>query len=174
VPFVRTGTLPGASGEPPETVRDNPRIILFDGTCNLCSWTLRFVSRNDTKSLYRYAWVQSPQGKEILEWCGLPLDQFDTMVTIEHGRAYFKSTAFLQAVRCLRFPWPLLRIGMLVPVSFRDTLYDLLARKRYRLFGKQAVCRVPDESLKKRFLGQKEALIAGGFFLFSCSGVSYI
>ena len=142
----------GKSLNLPDLLRDNPRIILFDGVCNLCAWTVGFVFRNDTKSLYRFAWVQSPEGKEILRWCGLPDDRFDTMVTLEDGRAYYKSTAFLHVVRNLRFPWPLLWAGMVIPEALRDRVYDFIARTRYRFFGRQATCRVPEGTVRGRFL----------------------
>ena len=136
----------------PDWLRDNPNIILFDGVCNLCAWTVRFVFRNDTRALYRFAWVQSPEGKEILKWCGLPDDRFDTMVTIEEGTAYYKSTAFLRVVRNLRFPWPLLWAGVVIPEALRDRVYDFIARTRYSIFGREDVCRVPEETIRGRFL----------------------
>ncbi len=137
----------------PTTVRDNPGIILFDGVCNLCSWTLTFVYKNDLRSFYRFAWVQSEEGKEILRWCGLPDDHFDTMVMIESGQIYCKSTAFLRVTRNLRLPWPALSLGLLIPRLIRDSAYDWLASRRYHLFGRKKDCLLPVGPLRERFLG---------------------
>jgi predicted DCC family thiol-disulfide oxidoreductase YuxK len=136
----------------PQAVRENQRIILFDGVCNLCSALLNVVYANDKKALFRYAWVQSRSGKEILEWCGLPTDFYDTMVYIENATPYFKSTALLKIARSLRFPWPLLSAGLIVPKFIRDWLYDRIALNRYKIFGRKKQCLLPSGKLTKRFL----------------------
>jgi predicted DCC family thiol-disulfide oxidoreductase YuxK len=130
----------GEVGKLPTILRNAPRVILFDGMCNLCSRTLAFVRRNDTGSRYHLAWIQSPEGKEILRWCNLQDDWCDTMVVVEDGMVYFKSTAFLKVVRNLRFPWSLLGVGIIIPVRLRDWLYDGIALRRYRVFGKLKEC----------------------------------
>jgi predicted DCC family thiol-disulfide oxidoreductase YuxK len=139
-------------GELPEPATSDSRILLFDGLCYLCSGALQFVYRRDQRALFKFAWVQSELGSRLAEWCGLPTDEYETMVYIEGGVPYVKSTAFLRAVRLLRFPWPLLSVGLLVPVTVRDWVYDLLARNRYRVFGKKDACAVPTGDLKQRFL----------------------
>jgi predicted DCC family thiol-disulfide oxidoreductase YuxK len=136
----------------PQTVTENQRIILFDGVCNLCSAMLNFVYANDKKALFKFAWVQSESGKEILEWCGLPTDFYDTMVYIENGKPYFKSTAFLKVARSLCFPWPFLSSGLIVPKFIRDWLYDRIALNRYKIFGRKEQCLLPSGKLTKRFL----------------------
>ena len=146
------GNLAKTTRKVPEAVIAHRHIVLFDGVCNLCSRTLRFVARNDVNSVYKFAWVQSEVGKEILRWCDLPDDRFDTMVTVENGTAYRKSNAFLRLTRHLRFPWMLLRVGLLVPRFLRDALYDWLATRRYRLFGRTEQCSLPDARLRDRFL----------------------
>jgi len=140
------------TAETPTSVRDNPRIILFDGVCNLCASTLTFVYENDVRSLYKFAWVQSRVGKEILRWCGLPENRFDTMVTIESGKVYYKSTAFLRVTRNLKFPWPILSLGLFIPLFIRDGSYDWLASRRYRFFGRKKVCLLPEGPIGERFL----------------------
>ena len=136
----------------PAAVIAHRNIVLLDGVCTLCSCTLRFIARNDVNHLYKFAWVQSEVGREILRWCDLPDDRFDTMVAVEAGKAYRKSTAFLRVTRNLRFPWMLLSLGFLVPLSLRDALYDWLAMRRYRLFGRTKQCSLPDARLRDRFL----------------------
>lgn len=88
----------------------------------------------------------------MLEACGLPTDRFDTMVYIESGRAYYRSDAFLRIVRHLPMCWPLLAVAGICPRFIRDRVYDLIARNRYRWFGRRETCLVPSGELKARFL----------------------
>ncbi len=87
-----------------------------------------------------------------MQWCGLPTDTFDTMVYVEDGQAYFRSTAFLKIVAHLPFPYPLLGLGWVIPQMLRDWLYDRIALNRYRLFGRRSTCMMPDKTLAKRFI----------------------
>lgn len=137
----------------PELLLNHPRIILFDSVCVLCSAWVRFVYRRDTRHKFKYASVQSNTGKAILTWCGLPTDYYETMVYIEHGIVYTRSAAFLKIVQHFSFPWPILHaVGLAVPKSICDWLYDRVALNRYRLFGKTDVCFIPSDELSKRFL----------------------
>jgi predicted DCC family thiol-disulfide oxidoreductase YuxK len=136
----------------PEILANHPRIILFDSVCNLCSAWVRFVHRRDTQQKFKFASVQSDSGKALLAWCGLPTEYYNTMVYIEHGSIYTRSTAFLKIVQHFPFPWPVLYTGSLIPRTLRDWLYNRIALNRYRLFGKTAVCFTPSDDLSKRFL----------------------
>jgi predicted DCC family thiol-disulfide oxidoreductase YuxK len=127
-------------------------VVLFDGVCNFCNAWVRFILARDPQARLRLAAVQSPAGQEILERCGLPLDRFDTMVFVEDGTAYFKSTAFLSAVRYLKRPWPWLALARLVPRPLRDWVYDRIARNRYKLFGRRESCMMPTPDVRSRFL----------------------
>jgi len=130
----------------------NSNIILFDGVCCLCSAWVHFVTERDRKQRFKFCQVQSEQGKALLKWCGLPVSTFDTMVYIESGKAHFRSTAFLKIISQLPPPWPILRLGWLLPRSLRDWFYDRIAQNRYRLFGRRSACMMPDENLRSRFL----------------------
>jgi predicted DCC family thiol-disulfide oxidoreductase YuxK len=136
----------------PPGVGPEDRVVLFDGVCNLCNGLVRFLIQRDRGARLRLASVQSEAGQAILAWCGLPLDNFDTMVFVEAGQAYPKSTAFLRVVRYLPQPWPWLSWGLLVPRPLRDWLYDRVARNRYRWFGRQESCMLPTPEIRSRFL----------------------
>ena len=127
-------------------------IIVFDGFCNICCGFLRFVHANDPAWYFRFTWLQSdlnhlPQKPEV----NIDEDE-ETIILIENGIYYYRSTAFLKIVRHLRFPWPALIVGYMIPVILRDWLYDLVARNRFRLFGKRDQCMVPDRTLRDRFI----------------------
>ena len=95
----------------PDLIKQNNRIILFDGVCNLCSGFMQFVYKRDARGIFKFAWLQDDKSKDILDWLTLSTDSFKTIILIEAGKTYFKSTAFLRITRFLPFPWPLLSVG---------------------------------------------------------------
>lgn len=135
----------------PNSIKNNSHIILFDGLCKLCSGFMQFIYKRDKEAAFKFAWLQDDKSKEILDWLELPGENFDTIVYIESGRAFFKSTAFLKIVRNLSFPWPILSVGYILPWFLRDMVYDFVAKNRYRWFGKKEACLVPTGKLLKRF-----------------------
>jgi predicted DCC family thiol-disulfide oxidoreductase YuxK len=137
------------------TVLKDKQIILFDGVCNLCNGFIIFVYKRDSKAKFNFAWIQSELGKQILEQLNMPTDEYDTIIYMENGEVYFKSTAFLKIVKHLKFPWPLLWIGVIIPRFLRNWIYDLVAQNRYKIFGKKEQCLPPTGDLKKRFLSEK-------------------
>ena len=128
------------------------KIILFDGICNICSAFLNFVYLNDPKALFRLTWLQSEEAEKILDTLGLSRNEFNSIIYLDHSTAFFKSTAFLKIVRQLRFPWPVLWIGVIIPKPVRDWIYDIVAKNRYRWFGKKDHCLIPIGELEDRFL----------------------
>ncbi|MDE2422171.1 MAG: thiol-disulfide oxidoreductase DCC family protein [Gammaproteobacteria bacterium] len=128
------------------------QVLLFDGVCKLCNGWSRFVIRYDKQQRFQLATVQSDAGQQILLHLGLPTDHYDTMVYLEHGQAYLKSTAFLKAIVHFPFPFRLLGVFILLPLGFRDKMYDLIARNRYRIFGRYDQCIVPKACDLRRFL----------------------
>ena len=127
-------------------------VILFDGVCNLCNGFMIFVYKRDPKAKFTFAWIQSEPGKQILEQLKMPTEHYDTIVYLEDGQPSYKSTAVLNIVRRLKFPWPALWIGVIIPRFIRHWIYDLVARNRYKIFGKKDQCLLPTGDLKKRFL----------------------
>jgi predicted DCC family thiol-disulfide oxidoreductase YuxK len=136
----------------PVVLQENPNIILFDGICNLCSAFLIFVYERDKRAIFNFAWIQSNQGKQILNYLGLLTKHYETIVYIENGKTYLKSSAFLKIVKHLRFPWPILWVSIIVPRFLRNWLYDIIARNRYKIFGKKEKCMVPTGELTSRFI----------------------
>ncbi|MFM9842969.1 MAG: thiol-disulfide oxidoreductase DCC family protein [Dongiaceae bacterium] len=127
-------------------------VMLFDGVCNLCSGWVHFAITRDPRARLRFAAVQSPLGQEFLARHGLPLDVYDSFYFVEDGVVYEKSAAWFRMVRHLRRPWPWFRAGAIVPRELRDVVYDLVARNRYRWFGRREVCLVPTADIAARFI----------------------
>ena len=127
-------------------------IVLFDGVCNFCNASVNFIIDRNPKNNIYFASLQSEAGKHWLEKFKLPTSDFDTMVVIEGEHYYTRSTAGLKIVRHLKGLWPLLYGLIILPSFLRDIGYNLIAKNRYRWFGKTDTCRIPTPELKQRFL----------------------
>ena len=130
--------------------------MLFDGDCNLCNSAVQFVLRRDPRGRFRFASLQSCAGQRALQVAGGAAPLPDSIVLVANGLVAVKSTAALRIARRLRWPWPLLAVGFVVPRLLRDLVYDWIARHRYRWFGKRAQCLVPNPALRARFLDADE------------------
>ena len=128
------------------------RIILFDGICNLCNHAIQTVIRHDPEEKFSFASLQGSTGQTLLRRYQLDDLQLDSFVLIKNGKAYTKSTAALQVAGELKGIIRLLKLFIIVPPFIRNGIYMLIARNRYRWFGKRDECMVPSPSLKKRFL----------------------
>ena len=108
----------------------------------------------DPDAYFRFASIQSDVGRELMREHGLSLPDGDptSIVLVEGGRAFERSSAALRIARRLQFPWRLLYGFVVVPRFLRDAVYDFVARRRYRWFGKKDVCMVPTPELRARFL----------------------
>ena len=127
-------------------------VVLYDGTCKLCNGWAKFLIRHDRHHRVRLATVQSPEGQALLAWAGLPRDNFNTIALIRGDRCWVRSDAFFEVVKLLPGAWPVLQLFSIVPRWLRDWLYDLIARNRYRLFGKYDACVLPAPDHPRRFL----------------------
>jgi predicted DCC family thiol-disulfide oxidoreductase YuxK len=128
-------------------------VVLFDGHCNFCSGVVNFLIDRDPHGRLKFAALQSETGRRLLAEHGLPLpDEPDTLVVIVGGKALVRSDAALATTKYLCGLWPLARVGFLVPRFLRDLVYKLVARHRYRWFGRSEACRVPTPALRARFL----------------------
>jgi predicted DCC family thiol-disulfide oxidoreductase YuxK len=132
---------------------EGKQIVLFDGVCNLCNRSVQFVIRHDPNDRFRFASLQGETGRKLLAERGIDTASTDSIILIDPGVAlYIKSDAALELARNLKgYGWLPVLFGWL-PRSLRDAAYDLVARNRYRWFGKQEQCMVPSPELRGRFL----------------------
>jgi predicted DCC family thiol-disulfide oxidoreductase YuxK len=144
----------GRLGERPESgVGDTEVIVLFDGVCNLCTGSVQFLLQRDRRRRFRFAALQSSAGQALLRQHGLAGDILETIVVLERGKARLRSNAALLLARRLPWPWPLLAALRILPRALRDALYTLVARHRYRWFGRTERCMLPTPEVADRFLG---------------------
>lgn len=128
-------------------------VILFDGVCNLCNSSINFVLDRDKKKKFIFASLQSNAGKELLEFHHIQqLEHYDSILLIKDHKIYKKSSAALEIAKGLSGGWKFFYVFKIIPRFIRDIFYDLIAKNRYRLFGKSDTCRVPEPEIKSRFI----------------------
>ena len=126
-------------------------IILFDGVCNLCDGFVQRIIASDKKDFFRFASLQSEKGQNLLE--AYPnLKNLKSIVYLEDGEVYTKSSAGLKISSHLQGSWNFMRIGYIIPKFIRDGIYGVIAKHRYQWFGKKDQCMLPTPQLKAKFL----------------------
>lgn len=143
--------FPGTRPTKNTTMSDHP-IIVFDGECNLCESSVQFVIRRDKDAKFKFASAQSEAGQKLQEQYGLDSIQSGTMILVQDGKAYTKSDAALRIAGELDGPWKAMSVFRIVPRFLRNGVYGIVARNRYRWFGKKDECMIPTPDLKERFL----------------------
>ncbi|TND03493.1 MAG: thiol-disulfide oxidoreductase DCC [Bacteroidetes bacterium] len=128
------------------------RIVLFDGVCNFCNNSINFIIRHDKKDYFRFTPLQSEAGEKLKVKFQIPEKFLDSIILIENGKSYFKTTAALRIARRLNGLWPLMYGFIIVPPFIRDIVYNIIAKNRYRWWGKKESCMVPTPEVRKKFL----------------------
>ncbi len=133
-------------------MQESNNILLFDGVCNLCNSTVKFVIRQDKNALIKFASLQSSFGQKILLEHQLSNSRFDSFIYVKKDGILLKSTAALNLMKDIGGVWTLLYAFIIIPRFIRDFVYDMIAKNRYRWFGKQQTCMIPSAEIKARFL----------------------
>ena len=128
------------------------KIILFDGVCNLCNGAVDFFIRHDKKDIFRYAALQSEIGIELQKKLNIDHENIESFILIDGNKYYKKSTAALRVAGMIGFPFNLLYPLLAVPLFIRNGVYDIIAKFRYKWFGKKSTCRIPTPEERKKFL----------------------
>lgn len=126
-------------------------IILFDGECNFCHDSVRFIIDRDTKRIFKFSSLQSETGQQLLAKHQVQQD-LSSVVLLKDGRMYTKSSAALRIARELKGWWKLFFVFIIVPAPIRNVFYDVVSKNRYKWFGKQESCNVPSPEMRNRFL----------------------
>ena len=134
-------------------MESDKKIILFDGVCNLCNSTVQFVIKRDVNDIFRFTPLQSDTAKKLLHERNIDIDDIDSIILIEPNVAYYtKSTAALEIGKELKGYDALSLILQWLPESFRNIVYDYIAKNRYKWYGKKESCMIPTEELKSKFI----------------------
>lgn len=126
-------------------------IILFDGECHVCDKSVEFIIKRDPDGYFHFASLQSEVGQNILNYYRVERD-IDSLVLIDHNQYYQKSTAALKICRNLKGLSKFIYILLIIPLPIRDFFYKIIAKNRYKWFGKKDICMLPLPNVKKRFL----------------------
>ena len=139
-------------GAPGKVKPQKNNIVLFDGFCNLCSGSVQFIINRDVKGVFKFASLQSFFGQQQLDNFKLDKNLLHSIILVRGDQFYQRSDAALEIARRLSGAWPVLYIFKILPRFLRDGIYNVIARNRYRLFGKMDACWIPTPELKERFL----------------------
>ena len=131
-------------------------ILLFDGVCNLCNGLVRFIIRKDRKEKIKFVPIQAAEQciGPLLEKFDLVPDDLETVIYISGNRIYIKSSAILHVLKDIGGFWRIFYGFIIIPRFIRDLFYNLIARSRYRIFGKRNSCMVLSPDTEKRFFSQ--------------------
>ncbi len=127
------------------------KVVLFDGVCNFCASSVQFIIQHDSSQSLQFASLQSNIGQQLLQYYKMPTS-LEGVVFIENKQAYFKSKAAFQIVKYFKGVWRLLVLFQILPTFITDFGYDIIAKNRYKWFGKKESCMLPSPEIRNRFL----------------------
>ncbi len=127
-------------------------ILLFDGYCNLCSSVVQFILTHEKNNELYFASLQSETGMALLNIYAINVSNIDSIVLIENDKAFIKSSAALKVSKQLKGLYPAMQVFYIVPAFIRNALYDVIAKNRYKWFGKSETCMIPEKKVSHRFL----------------------
>ncbi len=131
----------------------NKKIILFDGVCNLCNDFVIKIINKDSENIFVFASLQSTIGKEIIDHLKIDTSKIDSIILYEPSVAYYiKSEAALKIMNEFRGFWKIMQVFTILPKPINNFFYDLIAKNRYKWFGKKESCMIPTPDLKAKFL----------------------
>ena len=129
---------------------DHKSIILFDGVCTLCSFSVQFIAKRDMKGYFYFASIESEIGEKLV--AKYELKDIDSLILIQNNKAYIYSDAVLEIIHALDSWHRYLYVFRYLPKYFRDIFYKFIAKYRYKIFGKKESCLIPNKKLLKQFL----------------------
>ena len=126
-------------------------IILFDGECVFCDHSVQFILKRDVEKVFLFASLQSDVGQQLLKQYNVD-SSMDSIVVIYREKVYTQSDAAIVIAQQFKGLWRLLVVVKVLPKWLRDKMYVMIAKNRYRLFGKMETCRIPTKEERRRFL----------------------
>lgn len=136
-----------------ENLPAGKKIILFDGVCNLCDNTVQFIIRHDKHDVFRFVAIQSEIGQKIINYLGIDTSKTDSIILYEPKNAYYyKAEAALRIARELGGIYGIIAIFSILPNFIKNSVYDYIAKNRYKWYGKKEECMIPTPEMKAKFL----------------------
>jgi len=132
---------------------NNRHLVIFDGVCNFCNGAVNFIIERDPYEKFAFTPMQSDFAQETLRSYGIEKVGVDTIILVKNGKIFIRTNAVLEIAKDLTGYWYLLNVFKVVPRPVRDWLYRVIARNRYKLFGRATKCKLPTPDVKNRFIG---------------------
>ena len=131
--------------------------MLYDGVCGLCNRLLQFLLEHDRRAAFSFASLQSPAGRALVERFGGNPDELSSFHVVanyraSHARMFSRSSAALFVASQLGWPWKLAVLLRVLPAASLDRVYNVIARNRYRMFGRYEQCPTPRPEFRDRFV----------------------
>ena len=133
------------------SIPQNTQLILFDGVCNFCNSSINFIIDHDPEKHFKFAPLQSDLGQSILKQFNKNTDDFDSVILLKNNQLFQKSDAAIEIAKNLSGAWKYLAVFGVLPTFFLNFFYDIIAKNRYKIFGKTETCRMPTPELRERF-----------------------
>ena len=130
----------------------NEKVILFDGVCNFCNYWVSFAIKRDRKKVLKFTTLQGETAKQLLPQYNINPTSLSSVIFINKGKAFTQSSAAIRICSYLNGGWKLFYGLIIIPKFIRDSIYNIIARNRYKWFGKKESCMIPTPELKERFL----------------------
>jgi len=133
-------------------MNEHNHIVFFDGVCNLCNNTVDFLMHHNKDGNLKFSSLQSEFANRFLSQHSIDLNELSTIYFYTNGQLHHKSKAAFNIAQHLNVPYRYLNFFSFLPEGFSNIFYDLIAKNRYRLFGKKETCRIPTQAELSRFL----------------------
>ncbi|MBL8135446.1 MAG: DUF393 domain-containing protein [Acidobacteria bacterium] len=127
-------------------------IVLFDGTCAFCERSVTFIATRDPGGYFRFGASQTPSAQALLAEFGETRESTRSIILVEDGQLYRRSTAVLRIARRLPLPWSLAAVALVIPEPVRDAAYAVVAAVRHRLAGRSNACEIPPPEIRERLI----------------------
>ncbi|MFT7035507.1 MAG: putative DCC family thiol-disulfide oxidoreductase YuxK [Cyclobacteriaceae bacterium] len=130
------------------------KVVFYDGVCNFCNSSVKFIIKHERNDELKFAALQSNLAQKFLTQHNLKLIDFDGIIYIVGDKLCVKSRAAFEIAGFLNAPWHFISIFKYLPKFITDFFYDLIAKNRYKIFGRSDTCIIPSPEIRKRFLDQ--------------------
>ena len=127
-------------------------IVLFDGTCAFCEGAVKFIATRDPSGYFKFGASQTPVAEQLLAQHQVSRESARSIILIEDGQIYLRSTATLRIARRLTWPWSMAAAFLYVPRPLRDAVYRVVAAIRHRIAGKSNACEIPPPEIRQRMI----------------------
>ena len=148
--------MTGSPAQAPSAA-EGVHLVLYDGVCGLCNRLLQFLLKHDHRAVFTFASLQSATGRALVERCGGNYDELTSFYVLAnyrtgHARMFSRSGAALFVAGELGWPWKVVLLMRVLPTAILDRAYDVVARSRYRVFGRYDQCLTPGPEFRGRFV----------------------